>query len=471
MISFRSILRRSPSPSRFLAIAGVAAASLLLGTHSTLAGSGEVAALNAALSPQSIQTANGDQLAAAVVTVINGNSAFKPGVIAGEALKGAGSNAPDAGKKIADAALTLGVVSGDKIKFAADAVKTAGTKSGANVAQVPAFIAPIVDSDDDAVAIARKVRTVKSGVGAIFGGRALDLTTDADKLALGVAALTATNGLLGSTQAISQYIADTVMDTDQFARGLSVSNINRTTTIAAGVTAADPTNAGGIVSAIVNEDALSAVLRKAATLAKVVAAVADIEQVPMVAREIGDKIGSGAINIRQVNAITKGLVKGISVRQASATGVNRLDNMQDEIGEIGAYLANAIGANAKFAGTTTAAGKKAGKIVIGLLKTIVKSSKSTANSGLQSLVAPDVAGSVAQTVKSYSFNSTIAAGIQAALTNPKAGKKIGGTALAASISAAINEVYNSATEVLKYENGTIAGFGNVTDPETDFRGS
>lgn len=472
MMSSHSIRKPRSSRSGFLTLAGIAAIGLFLSANAAFAGSAEINALNAALSPQTIQTATGQQLANAVVTVINGNPGFKPGVVAGEALKGAGSNASDAGSKIANATIGLPTVTADKIKYAADAVKTAGTKAGANVAQIPTFIQPFVDTDAEAVSIAKKIPTVTSGVGAIFGGRALDLMTDAAKLALGNTALTPSNGLLAATQSIAQFIGDTVIDSDQFAHDLSVANIKQTTKIAPGVTAADPTNAGEIVKSIVNEAALLSVVQgKAATLAKGVAAVADIEQVELVGQAIGAKIGSGVIKLSRVNAIAKGLVKGISVRPASATGANRLDNEVDEIGEVGAYFANAIAANSAFSGTTTKAGKKAGKIIVGLLKTIVKSSKSTANSTLQMLVAPDVAGSVTQTVKSYPFNATIAAAIQAALTSPKAGKKIGGTAFAASVSAAIAEVYNSATEVLKYENGTIAAFGNVTDPETDFRGS
>ena len=402
------------------------------------------------------------------MTVINGNSSFKPGVVAGEALKGAGSSAPDAGVKIANATLTLNVVIADKIKYAGDAVKTAGTKTGANVTQVPTFIQPIVDSDAEAYDIAKRVSSVKSGVGATIGGRALDLGSDTEKTTLADGALKI-DGLVASAQSISQFVGDTVADSDKFAHDLSIANVKQTLKIAPGVTAADPTNAGEIVKSIVNDSLLSSVLKKAATLAKNVAAVADIEQIQMVGQAIGAKVGAGGIKISKVNSIAKGLVKGVTAKSTTASGVNRLDNKQDEIGEIGSYFVNAIATNGAFTATTTSAGKKAGKIIVNLLKTIVKASKSKIDTTLQALVAPDVSGSVTQTVKSIPFNATIAAGIQAALTNPKTGKKIGGAALAASVSAAINEVYNSQTELTKYENGTNAGLGAVTDRETDDR--
>ena len=454
---------------RFATLAAIGATSLFLTAGSAFAGKNEVNALNAALSPQTIQTATGDQLAAAVVTVINGNALFKPGVVAGEALKGAGSNAPDAGGKIATATLPLPIVAADKIKFAAAAVKTTGTGTGTNVAQVPSFVQLIVDTDADAFAIATKVKAVTSGVGATIGGRALDLTTDAAKLALADAALKNSN-LVASAQSISQFVGVTVADSDQFAHDLSVANVKQTLKIAPGVTAADPTNAGVIVTSIVNEPLLVTVLKKAASLAKGVSKVADIEEVVHVGQAIGAKIGSGAVPISQVNAIVKALVQGINAKPFAASGSNRLDNHADEIGEIGAYFVNAISTNSAFTGTSAAAGKKAGKLVVNLLKTIVKTSKSKLAPTLQGLEAPDVSGSVALTIKSLNLNTTMAAAIKAALTNSKTAKKIGGAALAPSIAAAILEVYNAAGDVTKYENGTIPA-GAVNDPETDIRNS
>ena len=479
MMSSHFTPRLRSAEGGFLALSGIAAFCWLISTGSVFAGSQEVTALNAALSPQTIQTATGDQLAAAVVTVINGNAAFKPGVVAGEALKGAGSSAPDAGSKIANATLPLASVAADKIKYAADAVKTAGTKTGANVAQVPGFIQPIVDTDADAVAIAKKIPTVKSGVGAIFGGRALDLTTDAAKLALGNLALTKTNGLLAATQSIAQFIADTVADSDQFAHDLSLANLKQTTKIAPGVTAADPTNAGQIVRSIVSDAALSSVLAKAASLAKGVALVADIEQVQVVGTAIGEKIGSGGIGLSKVNSIAKALVQGITKRATTASGPNRLDNKEDEIGEIGAYFMNAIATNAAFDSATAIGAKKAAKVVVGLLKTIVKASKSKTDTTLRGLSAADVSGSVALTVKligeTSGISAVVAQAIKDKLTNPNTAKKIVGKAVAdatlrANVTAAIVEAYSVPGDTgvtLKYENGTSTG--NVNDPETDTR--
>jgi len=136
-------------------------------------------------------------------------------------------------------------------------------------------------------------------------------------------------------------------------------------------------------------------------------------------------------------------------------------------------LMNAISANPAFAGTTTKAANKAANIIVGLLKTIVTASKSKVDTALQALVAPDVSGSVALTIKFLGLNSTlnatVAQAIKTSLQSAKTAKAIGGAAFASSITAAVNEAYATpGGDVTKYENGTISA-GAVADPETDIR--
>jgi len=267
-----------------------------------------------------------------------------------------------------------------------------------------------------------------------------------------------------------------VTDSAQFAESLSDQNVKSVLKIVPGVVAGDPTNAGVIVGDILNDAALSSVLKKAAALATSVAKVADIEQVEEVGQKIGAKIGTGAIAISQVNAIVKGLVAGIVSKPTTPTGQNRAVNKGDEIGEVGAYFTNAIAANPAFHGTTQKAANKAASIIVGMLKTIVAASKSKVDTALQALVAPDVSGSVALTVKFLGTNSTISAlvaqTIISSLESTKSAKTIGGAAFASAITAAVTEAANPAAgDVAKYENGTLANppQGPLIDPETDHR--
>ena len=211
-------------------------------------------------------------------------------------------------------------------------------------------------SAGDAIAIASKIKTVTSAVGAIIGGEALNLNTDLSKLLLANQAIK-TKALTKAAQSISQYVGATVADSAQFAESLSDQNVKSVLKIVPGVVAGDPTNAGVIVGDIVNDPSLSSVLKKAASLASSVAKVADIEQVEEVGQKIGAKIGTGAIAISQVNAIVKGLVAGIVSKPTTPTGENRAVNKGDEIGEVGAYFTNAIAANPAFHGTTQKAAK------------------------------------------------------------------------------------------------------------------
>src|SRR5687768_445463 len=77
-------------------------AALLLSVDSAHAGKKEIAALQAALGATTISLATTDQLADAVIAAANANPNLNVGTIAGEAMKLAGSNAPDIGTVIAE---------------------------------------------------------------------------------------------------------------------------------------------------------------------------------------------------------------------------------------------------------------------------------------------------------------------------------------------------------------------------------
>jgi hypothetical protein len=113
-----------------------------------------------------------------------------------------------------------------------------------------------------------------------------------------------------------------------------------------------------------------------------------------------------------------------------------------------------------------------------MLKTMVAKSKSNTERSLQTLVAPDLAGSVALTIKYLAINgvidSDVATAILGAIQNNA--KKIAGK-LGPSVAAAVGEVTAPGSgDVVKYENGQdLATFpedphtGPIVDPETDSR--
>jgi hypothetical protein len=149
------------SPSRLLGIVrktalGLAATCVFLGTSvSALAGAAEFTALNTQLGGSKtlnkVATANTTDLVAAVNAVITANPGFKPGVVMGEALKGAGSNAPDIGAVLG---VQVNATPATELTVATDAIKTAGSGKGLNVSQVPSFTAALLGSQPDAITLA-----------------------------------------------------------------------------------------------------------------------------------------------------------------------------------------------------------------------------------------------------------------------------------------------------------------------------
>jgi hypothetical protein len=272
-------------------------------------------------------------------------------------------------------------------------------------------------------------------------------------------------------QEIARRVGDTVDNAAAFATSLSALQLKQITKIAPGVAASNPTQGDEIMDSLLSTVSTQATAAKSASkLAGGLALTAATEEAQKIVAEIGERITSGLIKMKSLNGIAKAAVKSL-VKKPTATGADPIAdsavNVRDEIGELGAYLVNAILAHPDFSST-----KKATKIVTNLLKTIVKTAKIKTIASFQSSVAPDVAGSVAQTIFSYNQATPLATGvfdaIKNTLINPKTGKKIGGKSLAAAITGALTEGINN-TGGTKYEDGTLVGQGDITEPETDTR--
>jgi hypothetical protein len=470
------IMRTNPLQKSILTLG---AAMLLFGSSQAFAGPKEIAAINAKLAGfgVTIQTASSAQLVQAVKDAIvdPANNKLSDAVIAAEALKGAVTSAATISADLGTALADLGFISnlGDKAKFLGAAAVATSTGTGANSDRVVAFAAPFVNSDAEAVAAAKAAVKSGSAVGAIFGGRALDadVDTDAERIALANAGLSDKKIAKLGAQEIARRVGDTVDNAAAFATSLSALQLKQITKIAPGVAASNPTQGDEIMDSLLSTVSTQATAAKSASkLAGGLALTAATEEAQKIVAEIGERITSGLIKMKSLNGIAKAAVKSL-VKKPTATGADPIAdsavNVRDEIGELGAYLVNAILAHPDFSST-----KKATKIVTNLLKTIVKTAKIKTIASFQSSVAPDVAGSVAQTIFSYNQATPLATGvfdaIKNTLINPKTGKKIGGKSLAAAITGALTEGINN-TGGTKYEDGTLVGQGDITEPETDTR--
>jgi hypothetical protein len=453
----------------------LAALVLVLVAPLAQAGTAELALLNAYLSTHfgdSVTTATSAQLAQAVVAVLQANPTKNGGTIAGEALKGAGSNAPDAGAQIASAVLTafpsgtvpLGTKTLTYQAFAVQAIKTAATGTGLNVAQVPGFTAPFVASDSDAIALAVLVKASKPAVNAVFQGRAGELTSDTDKEALANQALKTTT-LATVVQDVAAGVATKVADPVAFTNVVLTApdNLKNVLKIVPGIVSGQPTAAGAIVeqafTSFAAQGIASPIVKGAAALATSVGAVADIEQVQRVGTAIAERIGAAGgqvIKYSQLNAIATTLAKAIASKPLTATGPNRNANKVDELGELAAYMLDAVVTNTDFL-------KAPDKNVIAFIKAIIAGAKSTYGPSTLD-ITNYVVGSVALTIQSLPVNTPGRSAILATLQLPATAKTIGGTALAGVVSQAISTGI-AGTGI--YENGTDAATGAVTDPETN----
>lgn len=428
---------KTAAPRKFILLAGIAIACL--STSPLQAGTKEIAAINSQLAlitpGATIGTATTADLSTATVNALksDANKSLNPSTIAGEALKGAGSNAAGIGTQLAtDVLANIGVLTGSFPKialnlkgFVGGAAVTASTSTGANAAQVPsfaaAFIANIAGSNDtnlrNAAAISTAEQATKSttAIGAILGGRNFngDLDTAQERIDLAKTAL-ADKKLTKASQQIAQYVGDAVVDDDEaasFALAV-VKGVGTTTTpsgnskyivqIATGTSTSNPSAASKVVDAMFDgvtgnlavvpasiSPFFTAAVKNAKNLASKVGFVADTEQVQAVGVALGSRVGltntdpgtgkvkTVGISQSSVSALAKGLVLGLTTRptrnSVTTNGDNRANRI-DEIGEVGAYLLNSIKSLPVFQVDSTANRKNAPKLVTSLLKTIISAS-------------------------------------------------------------------------------------------------
>jgi len=452
-----------------------------------------------------------------------------------------------------------------KAKFIGTSAKNAATSTDAFAEWIDEFARELTTTNQEAYDAAKSATASKTAVGLIVGSRTLDpaLNTDALRLDLARKAVLPKNtttggqGLTASAQEIARYVGDAVTDPAAFAHDLTNTSVTigtKTTqpllvqlpAIATGTATSNPSVASNIVDALfdgVNPPAnlvvstasatplFLAAVKNAAKLATSVSLVADAEQVQAVGVALGARIGvtttdTGKVKIvgikqTSVSAIAKSLVLGLTTRPGRNLVTNNGDNRTnriDEIGEVGAYLVNAIKNLPVFQGKDTAgnpltgtkltaAGKQATALVTGLLKSIISSAaklhrdvagfelgtqKGTLvkTPSFQATVADDVSGSVALTLFSLqgSIDATIFNAIKAALTtDAKIGTKIAGSSkatfrvdlndpMAHTIGDIVKNalalgINNSGNASLIFEDGTIAAnaVDVVNSAETDVR--
>jgi hypothetical protein len=492
-----------------------------------------------------IEAANDAQLSTATVDAMKANPSLNPATIAGESLKLAvtatqiGSTLATA--VLAESAATLPKVFSNIQSFIGKSSATAATGSTADPSEIADWVEVfierpgVVDRNADAILIAKFSLNSVTAIGEIFQGRAQvgDLTTDAALAQLANNAIIDPK-LKKAAQQIAENVGEFAADASVFAVATAgVDALASLAPIVTGVTVAQPGEASEVVDAMfVNNNVSSAVfaaaVKNSTTLAKNLGLVADAEEVGQVAAELGERVGllnaGKVVGIKQtsINAIIKGLVTGLATRSnAAATAEqNTRLNRIDEIGEVGAYLMNAVTSLPDFKGLSNtntpltgaklnAAANRAANIVKGLLKTAIKAAlkvhrdiatapptnpKTTLakDTLFQATVADDISGSVAQTLRILNnnaayFDDTVFAKIVATLTKtnasnaPLAGKAIAGGAKATfnvgdgektiaqlvqdALAAGLNGT-NNAFDI--YENGTDPALGLV-DLETDFR--
>jgi hypothetical protein len=470
--------------------AAIVSVGLLCLEPSAHAGKKEVEALLTKL-PGGFLAATSAQLSQAVADVL-ADPAFeklKPGIVAGEALKNAGSNAQDAGDDIAMKLLAVAVPGDkklDKLALAKDAVATAGKGKDLNVLLVPDFAAAIVDSNTEALSLASLAKSSKVGSAAVLGGRASELATQGEMETLASNAFKPKKeggSQLGNVVEISQFIAaevDGLMgNTATFANTVANLNVKVADKVGIGASAGDPTNASAIFETLVSNATLPKLKAGIAKFAAGVGNVADIEEIQKIGTSVAGKIGDGSVKFSVAKKVAGDLAKAIvSKTSASPTvGVNRTQNKQDELGELAAYMVKSVITATNLAGDLVE--KKAGKSILSIITAITKQAKAKGQDpSLFGTTAQDVAGSVALTLKN---NSTLPAAtlqvIRDYLLDAKGSqaKKIGGADFAQAVTAALTAGFDgtdprpTAPGTAFFEDGNIAANGTMSDPETDFR--
>jgi hypothetical protein len=194
------------------------------------------------------------------------------------------------------------------------------------------------------------------------------------------------------------------------------------------------------------------------------AQAAGIEDVGQIAVNYAAQMGTGTIKLStsNVKALAQVLADAIQAKGLPTdTGVNRLQNQADEIGEAAALIADGIVDSVKFKKGATAYTLN---LLKGALLTAKKNAALLGNSS-PSLFA-DVAGSVMQTFVLNTATST--------KTDKKIftfmmrnAAKVAGAKNQKAIKIGLKEAFkNPALALVKYEDGNL---GPIIDPETDTR--
>jgi hypothetical protein len=472
---------KSTLPRTSLLAIGLAAAGYFA-SPSAFAGPKEIAAIQAALDAilppgDTIQTATAQNLSDATIAAIN-NSTLSVTVLAGEALKG--TTASNFGDVFGNATFTGSIPRiTDKNKFAAGAAVSASTGKTANATQVPTFASHFVTSNETAIALARLATKSNTAIGAILGGRGLQITDETLRLGLGNAGLQ-DKKLKKAAQQIAQFVGDTVPNDTaaaNFATGLASTSPNFLQKVAVGVTTSNPDAADRILDTMLLGTVTQPIVKKLAPkLAKLVGQVADIEQVQLMAITLG-----GVVTTKQANSTAQGLIKAISLRNpkspVNGPGELSLVNKADEVGEVAAYFLAALKANAAFS-TTFSTPKSAASLVFKIVKTMFKSAKnktiksiSQTSKDLQNqllVLGGNFASSIGLTLSKLNLPQDVLDAIKAKLAS--GAKAIAGAANAATLVTQFNNGFsNTPPSGNGFEDGT--DLSNMIDPETDFRNS
>lgn len=201
--------------------------------------------------------------------------------------------------------------------------------------------------------------------------------------------------------------------------------------------------------------------------AKTVAiATADIEAIVGIARTTGAQIGTNQIKLTTTNVkkLTKFMADAIIGKTGNVPSYNPT-NQADEIGEVAAFVANAIIANTKFQ-TNTAKAKDAS---LALLKGALKTAKTNNTLVSTTTIIKDVVTSVSLTIQNDSrVSDSLALSIKKHLKANAA--SIAGASKKTKVKNAIIEGFApTATTNQLYEDGGISTLATISDPETDMR--
>jgi len=488
-------LNRAPLTKRISALAFSAAALVTFSTLSPTAHAAtptkEFTALVNALAAhgQTFATADEVQLAQAVTDAIGANPKLKPGNIAGEALKNAGSNAQDGGDEIGAALIAANAT--DDTLAARDAIKRAGTGKTLNVNLVPAFSTQFFNTDAQAYNLAKLVISTKPGAGAVLGGRASQypLLGDEDAAVNLVDKAIKTPklggaGLGAAAQDITKWVAIDVDgralgNTANFTLRVANANVNLAPKIGTGGVAGDPTNGGNIVNTLLGSSALPKLRSGVASFMNTVGKVADIEEISRIATAVGNQIATAsgtttAIKFSAANPVVKSLAKAIIAKATTtnnAADINSWDNKEDEIAEVAAYMVgkilNPLTIQGVAGGKPQVTIKNAGSKIFAIVMSAVNVTKgkkiALAAPTLYHDAAIDVAGSVAETLASLREDASTAAIADEFFNTIKAfllskAKAIGGAANAQAVADAITAAYEQSPGPslvdINFEDGT-----------------